>query len=103
MRKKLNIFMLQLLIYYILEYEISVGTNADIAKTNREKKIVFFVERWMQCLLLRLKSRSAREASHHAAFMGNCPTVSHTCYIYLPSRLVFLSVPGVAERNEHTG
>ena len=28
---------------------------------------------------LLLKSRSAREASHHAAFIGNCPTVSHTC------------------------
>ena len=35
--------------------------------------------RWMQCLLVRLNSRSAREASRHAAFMGNCPTVSHTC------------------------
>ena len=37
MRKKLNIFMVQLLIYYILELEISVGTNADIAKMKREK------------------------------------------------------------------
>ena len=29
------------------------------------------------CLLLWLKSRSAREASHHPAFMGNCWTISH--------------------------
>ena len=27
------------------------------------------------CMLLRLKSRSAKEASHHTAFMGNCSTV----------------------------
>ena len=37
MRKKLNTFMLQLPIYYILEYEISTGTNADIAKMKQEK------------------------------------------------------------------
>ena len=85
MRKKLKIFMLQLLIYYILELEVSIGTNEDIGKTKREKQIVFVVERWMQCLLLRLKSRSAREASRHAASMGNCPTVSHTCLVYLSS------------------
>ena len=29
--------MLQLLIYYILEYEILVDANAHIAKTQREK------------------------------------------------------------------
>ena len=33
MRKKLNIFTLQLPIYYILEQEISTGTNTDISKT----------------------------------------------------------------------
>ena len=85
MRKKSKIFMLQLLIYYTLELEVSIGTNEDIGKTKREKQIVFVVERWMQCLLLRLKSRSAREASSHAASMGNCPTVSHTCLVYLSS------------------
>ena len=37
MTKKLNIFTLQLPIYYILEYEISIGSNADIATTKREK------------------------------------------------------------------
>ena len=56
----------------------------------------------MQCLLLGLKSRSAREASHHADFKGNCTTVSHTCLLYLPSRLVFVFVSSLAERNEHT-
>ena len=57
----------------------------------------------MQCLLPRLKSRSARKASLHADFMGNCLTVSHTCLIYLPCKLLFLFVSGVAERNEHAG
>ena len=37
MRKKLNIFMLQLPIYYILEKEISTGANADVAKTKQEE------------------------------------------------------------------
>ena len=37
MTKKLNIFTLQLPIYYILEYEISIGANADIATTKQEK------------------------------------------------------------------
>ena len=37
MRKKLNIFTLQLPIYYILEYEILIGANADIAETKQEK------------------------------------------------------------------
>ena len=32
-------------------------------------KIVF-------CLLLQLKSRSARGASHHPIFMGNCTTIN---------------------------
>ena len=39
MRKKLNICMLQLSIYCILEYEILISANADIAKTKREKLI----------------------------------------------------------------
>ena len=56
------------------------------------------IERWIQCLLLRLKSWSAREA-----FMGNCPTVSHTCILYLPRRWVSFLVPGVADRNHHAG
>ena len=81
-----KVVVIQVLIYYILEQQISAGANADIAKTKRKKQIVFVVERWMQCLLLRLKSRSTREASFHAAFMGNCQTVSHTCQLYLPSR-----------------
>ena len=31
------------------------------------------------CLMLLLKPQSARWASCHPAFMGNCPIVSHTC------------------------
>ena len=37
MRKKLNIFMLQLPICFILEQEIAISASADIAKTKREK------------------------------------------------------------------
>ena len=74
-------------VYYILEQEISIaGANSDVAKTKQAKQIVFVVERWMQCLLFRLKSWSARETSRHPAFMGHCPTISHTCQLYLPNR-----------------
>ena len=46
----------------------------------------------MQCLLLRLKFRSAQEASHHADFMGNCPTVSQrVCFIYLADEMSLCS------------
>ena len=34
-------------------------------------------EGWIQCLLLRLKSQSARKTSRHRSFMGICPTISH--------------------------
>ena len=37
MRNKINIFMLQLLICYILEKEISIGANVDILKAKQEK------------------------------------------------------------------
>ena len=33
----------------------------------------------ISCLLLWLKSWSARGASRHPTFMGNLPTISHTC------------------------
>ena len=32
----------------------------------------------LDCLLLWLKSRTARGTSHHTAFMGNCSTISQT-------------------------
>ena len=51
--------------------------NSILTATNQEQF----------CLLLRLKSRSTRGASHHPAFMGNCLIISHTCY-----RLVLLVV-----------
>ena len=43
--------------------------NSVLTATNQEQS----------CLLLRLKSRNARGASHHPAFMGNCLTINHTC------------------------
>ena len=39
-------------------------------------------------LLLWLKSQSAREASHHPAFMGICPTISHMYEPYLADHLI---------------
>ena len=33
---------------------------------------------WTTCLLLWLTSRSARWASHHPTFIGNCPIISHS-------------------------
>ena len=60
--------------------------KADIAIAKGEIQIVFVVESWMQCLLLRLKSQSAREEFHHPAFMGICPTISQRIsLIYLSS------------------
>ena len=68
MRKKtINIFMLQLPIYYILEQKISAGANADITNTKREKQVLFVAGRWTQCLLTRLKLWSAREGSQVTA------------------------------------
>ena len=62
------------------------GCKCRLEKTKQEKYIVFVVEKWMQCLLFRLKSRSAREASRHPVFMGNCLTVSDRRYLYLSGR-----------------
>ena len=61
---------------------------------------------WWQvqnCLLLQLKTWSAREASRHSPVMDDCSTISHKCYPYLPSRWVLLFVSGVGGRNEHAG
>ena len=52
--------------------------KVDIAITKREIQIVFVVESWMECLLLQLKSQSAREESHDPVFMGICSTLSCT-------------------------
>ena len=78
MRKKQNIFTLQL----------SIVANAGIAKTKREKQIVFVVERqrWMQCLLIRIKSHNAREASCHQ-------------FLWATALRVGLIYPGVAKQN----
>ena len=42
------------------------------------------------CLLLYLKSRSARRGFHHPAFMGSCPSFSGK-FVILPSRRVPLN------------
>ena len=60
--------------------------KAGITVTKREIQIIFVVESSMQCLLLRLKSQSAREESNHPAFMDICPTISYTYQSYLPDR-----------------
>ena len=74
------------LLHTLLEQEIATGANEDIAKSKRKKQIVFIVDWWMQYLLLRLKSQSAKEVCRHPAFMGICPTISYTCQFYLPRR-----------------
>ena len=38
---------------------------------------------WIPCLLFRLTSRRERGASHHPAFMDNCPTISHTFFSFI--------------------
>ena len=43
---------------------------------NEAREIVFAAERWIQFLLLRLKSQSTREASRHPAFMCNSRIIS---------------------------
>ena len=63
-------------VYNILDYEIPTGANADIVKTKRD---CLFCREVDEMLIARLKSQSAREASHYPAFMGNYTTVSHTC------------------------
>ena len=37
------------------------------------------------CILVRLKSWSARGASYHSAVMGNRPSISQTC-LHLPTQ-----------------
>ena len=48
-RKKLNIHASAAnILLALLEKEISIGANADIAKTKQKKWITFVVERWIQ-------------------------------------------------------
>ena len=65
-------------IYAIATDYMSIG-NLDWCKCRHCRNEV----REMDCLccreVLRLKSQSAKEAYRHPAFMGNCPTFSHTC------------------------
>ena len=88
--------MLQLPIYYSLDWWKCGNWK------NKAREIVF-VERWMQWLLLWLKSQRTREASRHSAFMDICQTISHPFKSHLPSRWVLVFVPVVAERNKEAG
>ena len=64
------------------EEEINLTPQDRIANINwckcvcEFKTMTTFAE--SLCLLLRLKSQSARGASRHSAFMKNCPTISQT-------------------------
>ena len=48
------------------------------------------LEEKIACLILQIKSRSARRASHHLAFMGNFPIISHT---FLALSIQWISSP----------
>ena len=98
----------QVPVCYILEWDILELLHIRVQvrilpKPSQRNRLSFFVERWMQCLLLGLKSQSAREAaSRHPAYMGNCLIISHTCQPDLSSRQALRFVPSVAERIENT-
>ena len=58
--------------------------NIDWCKCRCEYKVMaIFAETFF--LLLRLKSQSANGTSCYPDFTGNCLTISHVCYPYLPS------------------
>ena len=63
--------------------QFSILVLSNLCSVAVEAFVVLVVDSWEQCLLLRLKSRCAWGASRHPAFMGNYPTISHTCYRYL--------------------
>ena len=51
-----------------------------------------FKLKFRRYLVLRLKFSSAKGASFHPAFIGNCPTISHMFWPYMTSRWVLLFV-----------
>ena len=63
------------------------------------------------CLITLAKVLQREESISPSSFYGNCPTINQTCYVLsstrikpcLPSKRVFLCVPGVAERNKNAG
>lgn len=62
--------------------EIFIIISRDFVMIGRDfndDKSRFSTWQIQNCLLLRLNSRSARVASHHLAFMGNCLTIRHMC------------------------
>ena len=51
--------------------------NIDLCKSGCERKPMATFAKSL-CLLVRLNPQSMRGASHHSAFVGNCPIISHT-------------------------
>ena len=67
----------------LLHYSIRIG-NLDWCKfghyKNEAGEIDFLCCRKVDTMLIAsVKFQSAREISRHPAFMGICPTISHTC------------------------
>ena len=80
---------------FLFWLEISVWGKTGPKSQNCQFKLKF-----RKYLLFRLKFYSAKGASLHQAFMGNCPTISHMFSPYVTSRSVLLFVSGVTEQNE---
>ena len=78
--KRLNIFTLQMPIYYVQYY------NRKSLFVQVLREIDYLCCREMHAMFIAAaKTQSAREACHHPAFMDICPAVIRTCYPYLPS------------------
>ena len=62
-------------------YEILESYSQFASGWVKEVKIKVFLNYLLKLpwLLDGLLSRSARRASRHPAFMGNCPTINHKC------------------------
>ena len=56
----------------------NAGNQGGIAGTGNQGDYL----RESSCFFLRLKSRRARGAFHHPAFLGSCPTISHTLFAF---------------------
>ena len=86
-----NMSMLQRLINMAAEGSVNVNNPVQTivqhpASREMINSIFTATNQEQSCLLLWLKSRSTRGASHYPAFMGNYLKISHMCYPYLPSR-----------------
>ena len=63
-------------------------TSIFLGKKCFERYFLYYFHIYIKlCLLLWLKSRSARGASHNPVFMGNCPTIGQT-FLALSTQLM---------------